>query len=90
VKNNDFYVFQYYVSGYANRYYVNLATGIEAQISVSKNMMFGASLLQTSINNYKWVRIEDGIAEWSDSSSKSDYTNLQWQVSLKYEINGGR
>ncbi|MCZ2484708.1 capsule assembly Wzi family protein [Aquirufa antheringensis] len=90
VKNNDFYVFQYYVSGYANRYYVNLATGIEAQISVSKNMMFGASLLQTSINNYKWVRIEDGIAEWSDSSSKSDYTNLQWQVSLKYDINGGR
>jgi hypothetical protein len=90
VKNNDFYVFQYYVSGYANRYYVNLATGIEAQISVSKNLMFGASLLQTSINNYKWVRIEDGIAEWSDSSSKSDYTNLQWQVSLKYEINGRR
>jgi opacity protein-like surface antigen len=89
-KNNDFYVFEYYGSGYANRYYVNLTTGLEAQIEIFKNLLLGASYLYTEINNYKWVRIEDGKADWSDSSTKSDYTNQQWQVSLKYEINGRR
>jgi hypothetical protein len=89
-KNNDFYVYQYYGSGYENRYWVNLMTGIEAQIGLTKNLLLGASYLQTSVNNYMWVRIEDGIADWSDSSTKSDYKNQQWQVSLKYEINGRR
>jgi hypothetical protein len=90
VQNNDFYVFQYQVSGYANRYYVNLTSGVEAQIGITKSLLLGGSYLYTSINNYKWVRIEDGIAEWSDSSTKSDYMNQQWQVSLKYQINGRR
>jgi opacity protein-like surface antigen len=90
VQNNDFYVFQYQVSGYANRYYVNLTTGVEAQVGITKNLLLGGSYLYTSINNYKWVRIEDGIADWSESSTKSDYTNQQWQVSLKYQINGRR
>jgi hypothetical protein len=89
-KNNDFYVYQYYGSGYENRYWVNLMTGVEAQIGLTKNLLLGASYLQTSVNNYMWVRIEDGLADWSDSSTKSDYTNQQWQVSLKYEINGRR
>jgi hypothetical protein len=90
VQNNDFYVFQYQVSGYANRYYVNLTTGVEAQVGITKNLLLGGSYLYTSINNYKWVRIEDGIADWSESSTKSDYMNQQWQVSLKYQINGRR
>jgi opacity protein-like surface antigen len=90
VQNNDFYVFQYQVSGYANRYYVNLTSGVEAQIGITKSLVLGGSYLYTSINNYKWVRIEDGIAEWSDSSTRSDYMNQQWQVSLKYQINGRR
>jgi hypothetical protein len=89
-KNNDFYVYQYYGSGYENRYWVNLMTGVEAQIGLTKNLLLGASYLQTTVNNYMWVRIEDGKADWSDSSTKSDYTNQQWQVSLKYEINGRR
>jgi hypothetical protein len=89
-KNNDFYVYQYYGSGYENRYWVNLMTGVEAQIGITKNLLIGASYLQTSVNNYMWVRIEDEKADWSESSTKSDYTNQQWQVSLKYEINGRR
>jgi opacity protein-like surface antigen len=89
-KNNDFYVYQYYGSGYENRYWVNLMTGVEAQIGITKNLLLGASYLYTSVNNYMWVRIEDGIADWSDSSTKSDYTNQQWQVSLKYDLPYGR
>ena len=89
-RNNDFYVYEYYGSGHANRYWVNLTAGVEAQIGKTKNLLLGASYLNTSVNNYMWVRIEDGIADWSDSSTKSDYTNQQWQVSLKYEINGRR
>lgn len=89
-KNNDFYVYQYFGSGYENRYWINLTTGVEAQIGLTKNLLLGGSLLQTQVNNYMWVRIEDGKADWSESSTKSDYTNLQWQVSLKYDLNGGR
>jgi hypothetical protein len=89
-RNNDFYVYEYYGSGHANRYWVNLTAGVEAQIGLTKNLLLGASYLNTSVNNYMWVRIEDNIADWSDSSTKSDYTNQQWQVSLKYEINGRR
>lgn len=88
VRNNDFYVYQYFGSGHANRYWVNLTAGIEAQIGITKNLLLGASYLNTAVNNYMWVRIEDGIADWSDSSTKSDYINQQWQVSLKYQING--
>jgi len=90
VRNNDFYVYEYYGSGHANRYWVNLTAGLEAQIGISKNLLLGASYLYTSVNNYMWVRIEDGIADWSDSSTKSDYTNQQWQVSLKYDLPYGR
>jgi hypothetical protein len=90
VRNNDFYVYQYYSSGHANRYWVNLMAGVEAQIGITKNLLLGGSYLNTSVNNYMWVRIEDGIADWSESSTKSDYTNQQWQVSLKYQINGYR
>ncbi len=89
-RNNDFYVYEYYGSGHANRYWVNLTAGVEAQIGLTKNLLLGASYLNTSVNNYMWVRIEDNIAEWSESSTRSDYTNQQWQVSLKYEINGRR
>ncbi|MCZ2478037.1 capsule assembly Wzi family protein [Aquirufa antheringensis] len=89
-RNNDFYVYEYYGSGHANRYWVNLTAGVEAQIGLTKNLLLGASYLNTSVNNYMWVRIEDNIAEWSDSSTKSDYTNQQWQVSLKYELPYGR
>jgi hypothetical protein len=89
-KNNDFYVYQYYGSGYENRYWVNLTTGVEAQIGLTKNLLLGASYLQTFVNNYMWVRIEDEKADWSESSTKSDYKNQQWQVSLKYELNGRR
>jgi hypothetical protein len=89
-RNNDFYVYEYYGSGHANRYWVNLTAGVEAQIGLTKNLLLGASYLNTSVNNYMWVRIEDNIADWSDSSTRSDYTNQQWQVSLKYEINGRR
>jgi hypothetical protein len=89
-RNNDFYVYEYYGSGHANRYWVNLTAGVEAQIGLTKNLLLGASYLNTSVNNYMWVRIEDNIAEWSDSSTRSDYTNQQWQVSLKYELPYGR
>ena len=89
-RNNDFYVYEYYGSGHANRYWVNLMAGVEAQIGLTKNLLLGASYLNTSVNNYMWVRIEDNIAEWSDSSTRSDYTNQQWQVSLKYELPHGR
>ncbi len=89
-RNNDFYVYEYYGSGHANRYWVNLTAGVEAQIGLTKNLLLGASYLNTSVNNYMWVRIEDNIAEWSDSSTRSDYTNQQWQVSLKYELPHGR
>jgi hypothetical protein len=89
VKNNDFYVYQYYGSGYTNRYWVNLMAGVEAQIQVGKYVLLGGSIFQTLVNNYMWVRIEDGSG-WSDSSTKSDYTNLQWQASLKYNLHGSR
>ena len=88
-KNNDFYVYEYFGSGHANRYWINLTAGVEAQVGLTKNLLLGGSLLQTQVNNYMWVRIEDGKAGWSDSSTLSDYTNLQWQVSLKYDLNGG-
>jgi opacity protein-like surface antigen len=64
--------------------------GVEAQIGITKNLLLGGSYLHTAVNNYMWVRIEDNIADWSDSSTKSDYMNQQWQVSLKYQINGRR
>jgi hypothetical protein len=89
-KNNDFYVYQYYQSGLENRYWVNTMLGVEAQIGITKNLIIGGSYLQTTVNNYMWVRIEDEIADWSESSTKSDYMNQQWQVSLKYQINGRR
>jgi len=89
VRNNDFYLYQYYGTGYTNRYWVNLMVGAEAQIDLGKNLLLGGSVFQTSINNYMWVRLEDGSG-WSDSSSKSDYTNLQWQFSLKYSLHGSR
>ena len=89
-KNNDFYVYEYFGSGHANRYWINLTAGVEAQLGLTKNLLLGGSLLQTTVNNYMWVRIEDGKAGWSDSSTLSDYTNLQWQVSFKYDLNGGR
>jgi hypothetical protein len=53
-------------------------------------LLLGGSYLHTAVNNYMWVRIEDNIADWSESSTKSDYMNQQWQVSLKYQINGRR
>jgi hypothetical protein len=89
-KNNDFYVYQYYGSGYENRYWVNIMLGVEAQIGITKNLLLGGSYLQTTVNNLGWVRIEDEIADWSESSTKSDYMNQQWQVSLKYSLHGRR
>ncbi len=89
-RNNDFYVYQYFGSGHANRYWVNLMAGVEAQIGITKNLLLGGSYLHTAVNNNMWVRIEDNIADWSESSTKSDYMNQQWQVSLKYQINGRR
>jgi hypothetical protein len=63
--------------------------GAEAQVEVGKHLLLGGSIFQTIVNNYMWVRLEDGSG-WSDSSSKSDYTNLQWQFSLKYSLHGSR
>jgi hypothetical protein len=45
-------VYQYYGSGYENRYWVNLLAGVEAQIGITKNLLLGGSYLYTSVNNY--------------------------------------
>ena len=53
-KGIRFNVYQYYGSGYTNRYWVNLMAGVEAQIQVGKYVLLGGSIFQTSVTN-SWM-----------------------------------
>ena len=87
VHNNDFYLYEYYGSAYFNRYYIDINKGIEAQLSLSPNVLLGLSVLQTNALNYKWVREELPGTTWSDPSSISDKTNVLFNCSLKFNLN---
>jgi hypothetical protein len=66
-------------------------SGIEAQINPQKNIIIAASILNTQTMNWRWLRIEDDIARWSEPTSKTpDRYNLQLNVSIKVLFNGTR
>jgi hypothetical protein len=94
VHNNDFYNYAYlsYVgSGKSNAYWVDLMAGLEVQINPQKNVIIAASILNTQSMNWRWVRIEDDKARWSEPTSKTpDKFNLQLNVSIKVLFNGAR
>lgn len=92
VHNNDFYNYAYLSTvgyGKSNAYWVDLMAGLEAQINPQKNVIIAASLLNTQTMNWRWVRIEDDKARWSEPTSKTpDKFNLQLNVSIKVLFNG--
>lgn len=91
VHNNDFYNYAYlsYVgSGKSNAYWVDLMSGAEVQINPQKNIIIAGSILNTQTMNWRWLRIEDDKARWSEPTSKTpDKYNLQINVSIKVLIN---
>ena len=93
VHNNDFYNYAYlsYVgSGKSNAYWVDLMSGAEVQINPQKNIIIAGSILNTQTMNWRWLRIEDDKARWSEPTSKTpDKYNLQINVSIKVLINNG-
>jgi hypothetical protein len=92
VHNNDFYNYVYLSSvgyGKANAYWVDLMSGLEVQLNPQKNLIIAASVLNTQTMNWRWVRIEDNKARWSEPTSKTpDKFNLQLNVSIKVLFNG--
>ena len=92
VHNNDFYNYAYLSTvgyGKANAYWVDLMSGLEVQLNPQKNLIIAASMLNTQTMNWRWVRIEDNNARWSEQSSKTpDKFNLQLNVSIKVLFNG--
>ena len=94
VHNNDFYNYVYLSTvgyGKSNAYWVDLMSGIEAQINPQKNVIIAASILNTQTMNWRWLRIEDDKARWSEPTSKTpDRYNLQLNVSIKVLFNGTR
>ena len=94
VHNNDFYNYVYLSTvgyGKSNAYWVDLMSGIEAQINPQKNIILAASILNSQTMNWRWLRIEDDKAQWSEPTSKTpDRYNLQLNVSLKVLFNGTR
>ena len=92
VHNNDFYNYAYLSTvgyGKANAYWVDLMSGLEAQIHPQKNLIIAASILNTQTMNWRWVRIEDDKARWSEPTSKTpDKYNVQLNVSIKVLLNG--
>ena len=91
VHNNDFYNYAYlsYVgSGKSNAYWVDLMSGAEVQNNPQKNIIIAGSILNTQTMNWRWLRIEDDKARWSEPTSKTpDKYNLQINVSIKVLIN---
>ena len=94
VHNNDFYDYAYLSevgAGKANAYWVDLMAGLEAQLNPQKNIILAASFLNTQSMNWRWVRVEDGKAAWSEPTSKTpDKYNFQLNVSIKFIFNGAR
>jgi hypothetical protein len=92
VHNNDFYNYVYYSqvgAGTSNASWIDLMSGLEAQINPQKNVIIGASILNTQTMNWRWQRIEDGKARWTEPTSKTpDKFNLQLNVSLKILFSG--
>ena len=91
VHNNDFYNYAYLSSvgyGKSNAYWVDLMSGLEAQINPQKNIIIAGSILNTRAINWRWLRIEDDKARWSEPTSKTpDRYNFQINVSIKVLIN---
>ncbi len=91
VHNNDFYNYAYLSSvgyGKSNAYWVDLMSGLEAQINPQKNIIIAGSILNTQAINWRWLRIEDDKARWSEPTSKTpDRYNFQFNVSIKVLIN---
>jgi hypothetical protein len=84
--NNDFYVYEYYSSTYSNRYWIDLVSGLDAQLQVSPYLIIAASAYKTKILNYRWVRIDDLTTVWSEPSKFSDKKSFQFTLSLKYRF----
>ena len=65
-------------------------SGAEVQINPQKNIIIAGSILNTQTMNWRWLRIEDDKARWSEPTSKTpDKYNLQINVSIKVLINNG-
>ncbi len=91
--NTDFFHVAYLGAlGNSNHdiYYVDLTTGFEAQFNPVKNILLGASYINTKALNYRWVK-----ALWPGNKSysfqpgyNSDKSNTQLTISLKFMFNG--
>ena len=94
VYNNDFYNYVYLSTvgyGKSNARYVDITGGLEGQLHAHKNILIAMSVLNSKTMNWRWVRVEDDIAKWSEPTSKSpDILNLQVNVSVKFMFNGNR
>ena len=92
VYNNDFYNYAYLShvgNGKANARYVDITGGLEGQLQAHKNILLGMSVLNSQTMNWRWLRIEDDKAHWSEPTSKTpDIYNLQVNVSVKFMFNG--
>jgi hypothetical protein len=82
--NMDFYTYNYFNgivgSGTANKQWADLNLAFNFQWDY-KQLLFSASVQNTSSLNYRWTKLEDGFAE---PSPLSDKRNTQIQVGLSY------
>ena len=90
--NTDFYHVAYLSrlgNSMADGYYVDLTTGVEAQWNPQKNILIGASYINSKALNYRWVkRIVDDKYVFGDPGVGSDKSNTQITLSLKFIFNG--
>ncbi|MCX6331865.1 MAG: hypothetical protein NTZ82_04435 [Bacteroidetes bacterium] len=90
--NTDFYHVAYLSAlgnSMADAYYVDLTTGVEAQWNPQKNILIGASYINSKALNYRWVkRIVDDKYVFGDPGVGSDKSNTQITLSLKFLFNG--
>jgi len=90
--NTDFYHVAYLSAlgnSMADGYYVDLTTGVEAQWNPQKNILIGASYINSKALNYRWVkRIVDDKYVFGDPGVGSDKSNTQITLSLKFLFNG--
>ena len=94
VHNSDFYHYAYLTGllGYsrADAYWVDINTGAEIQFSPIKNIIIAGSYMATNSMNYRWVKVvrDISIDKFATPGINSDKNNLQFNVSVKYSING--
>ena len=91
IHDEDFYHYVYVTGAFGNSksdaYWVDLNWGVEAEITLNKNLIFATSFLNTHTMNYRSVKNgnEDLFAQPGIGSDKN---NLLLVFSIKLNING--